>query len=69
MVTQYFIPYVLYKAKITSFLIISGARYSGVPQNVSVVSVPISPSLQNPKSVSTKCPSLSSNKFSGLRSL
>lgn len=35
---------------------ISGARYSGVPQKVLVVSVPISPSFERPKSVSTTCP-------------
>jgi len=35
----------------TSFLMISGAKYSGVPQNVLVVSFPASPSFDKPKSV------------------
>lgn len=53
---------------ITSFLRTSGAKYSGVPQNVLVVSVGNNPSFERPKSVSTTCPCESSSRFSGFRS-
>ena len=74
--------------------IISGARYSGVPHNVHVLSVTRLANLDlkittvlnqrkemfiqfaltviimaNPKSIIFKCPSLSSRRFSGFRSL
>lgn len=42
----------------------SGARYSGVPQNVFIVAASVIPSLQSPKSVIFMWPSLSSIKFS-----
>ncbi len=42
----------------------SGARYSGVPQNVLMVASSVIPSLQRPKSVIFICPSLSSMRFS-----
>ncbi len=42
----------------------SGARYSGVPQNVFMVASSVIPSLQRPKSVIFMCPSLSSMRFS-----
>lgn len=42
----------------------SGARYSGVPQNVFMVAASVIPSLQSPKSVIFIWPSLSSIKFS-----
>ena len=45
---------------------ISGARYSGVPHRVHVRSVTL---LANPKSIILRWPSLSSNRFSGFRSL
>ena len=45
----------------------SGAKYSGVPQMVLVVSPYVIPSLQRPKSVSLMWPSLSSNRFSSWR--
>eukprot|EP00966_Prymnesium_polylepis_P021328 490469-Prymnesium_polylepis.3 len=44
---------------------ISGAKYTGVPQNVSAVWL----SLDNPKSVSFTWPSESSKTFSGFKSL
>jgi len=47
-------------------LIISGARYSGVPQSVKVRS--LSSFLANPKSAILIFPSLSISRFSGLRS-
>lgn len=42
----------------------SGARYSGVPQNVFIVAPSLIPSLHSPKSVILMCPSLSSMRFS-----
>lgn len=42
----------------------SGARYSGVPQNVFMVAASVIPSLQSPKSVIFMWPSLSSIRFS-----
>ena len=42
----------------------SGARYSGVPQKVFVMSPYEMPSLHRPKSVILMCPSLSSIRFS-----
>ena len=45
----------------------SGARYSGVPQNVCAC-LPGSYRLDSPKSVSRRWPSRSSRMFSGLRS-
>jgi len=47
-------------------LMISGARYSGVPQSVKVLS--LSSFLANPKSAIFIFPSLSISRFSGLRS-
>lgn len=44
---------------------ISGARYSGVPHNVHVLSVSF---FAKPKSVIFRWPSFASSKFSGLRS-
>lgn len=52
----------------TSLRMTSGARYSGVPQNVFVVSVARRPSLERPKSVNTTWPCESNNKFSGFKS-
>lgn len=42
----------------------SGARYSGVPQNVFMVAASVMPSLHKPKSVILMWPSLSSIRFS-----
>lgn len=42
----------------------SGARYSGVPQNVFIVAASVIPSLQSPKSVIFMWPSLSNIRFS-----
>jgi len=48
-------------------LMISGARYSGVPHSVKVLS--LSSFFANPKSAILIFPSLSMSKFSGFRSL
>lgn len=45
-------------------VVTSGARYSGVPQNVFMVAPSVIPSLHRPKSVIFMCPSLSSIRFS-----
>lgn len=50
-------------------LMISGARYSGVPQKLNVLSLYFIPFLDRPKSVILICPSASSSTFSGFRSL
>lgn len=45
----------------------SGARYSGVPQNVFIVASLVMPSLHRPKSVILMWPSISSIRFSSCR--
>jgi hypothetical protein len=48
---------------------ISGARYSGVPQNEKVLLSDSTPYFDNPKSVIFKLPNESNKTFSGFRSL
>ena len=50
------------------FNTISGAKYSGVPQNVFVNLPPSIPPFASPKSTSLTCPRLSIKIFSGFKS-